>query len=122
ALYVDFAFHKVYRDVYHFATVDFSAIYCDILGDRLYHSAPGWLARRGALAALYRVTYALVRLVAPLLAFTAEEVWKHLQQPGSVHIALFPEPEELTAGLSEDQRKRVANWDRLMEVREDVLK
>src|SRR5262249_45859108 len=56
------------------------------------------------------------------LAFTAEEVWKQMRQPGSVHTAYFPDPEELTAGLSADQRKRVQNWDRLMEVREDVLK
>jgi len=63
-----------------------------------------------------------VRLVAPLLAFTSEEVWKNMKQPGSVHTAFFPEPGELTAGLSTEHRKRVENWDRLMEVREDVLK
>jgi len=77
---------------------------------------------RSAQTALYRVAYALVRLTAPLLAFTAEEVWKQMRQPGSVHTALFAEPEELTAGLSDKHRKRVQNWDRLMEVREDVLK
>jgi isoleucyl-tRNA synthetase len=120
--YDEFAFHKVYHAVYDFATVDLSAIYFEIVRDRLYTSAPRWQQRRSAQTALHRVTYALVRLVAPLLAFTAEEVWKYLGQPGSVHIAFFPEPEELTSGLSSESRKRVSNWDRLFEVREDVLK
>jgi isoleucyl-tRNA synthetase len=122
AWYDEFAFHKIYHAVYDFATVDLSSIYFDVLKDRLYTSATRSHARRSAQTALHRVTYALVRLVAPLLAFTAEEVWKQMGQPGSVHLALFPEPEELTAGLSDDRRKRLQNWDRLMEVREDVLK
>ena len=122
AWYEEFAFHKIYHAVYDFATVDLSSIYFDVLKDRLYTAAPRSQARRSAQTALHRVADALVRLVAPLLAFTAEEVWKSMKRPGSVHTALFPEPEELTAGLSEASRKRIANWDRLMEVREDVLK
>jgi isoleucyl-tRNA synthetase len=120
--YDEFAFHKIYHAIYDFATVDLSSIYFDVLKDRLYTSATRSHARRSAQTALYRVAYALVRLVAPLLAFTAEEVWKQMGQPESVHKAFFPEPEELTAGLSGEQRKRLKNWDRLMEVREDVLK
>jgi isoleucyl-tRNA synthetase len=122
AWYDEFAFHKIYQAVYNFATVDLSAIYFDVLKDRLYTSATRSTARRSAQTALYRLTQALVRLVAPLLAFTAEEVWKNMKQPGSVHTAFFPEPAELTAGLSQEHRKRLQNWDRLMEVREDVLK
>src|SRR5207253_1958931 len=49
-------------------------------------------------------------------------VWTHLGQAESVHLALFPEPGEVTAGITEAQRKRAANWDRLIEVRQDVLK
>ncbi|MCL4402503.1 MAG: isoleucine--tRNA ligase [Acidobacteria bacterium] len=121
--YDEFAFHKVYHAVYDFATVDLSAIYFDILKDRLYTSAPKSAARRSAQTALWRLTYALVRLVAPLMSFTAEEVWGYLgQQPESVHMALFPEPGELTSGIAEDRRKRAAGWDRLMEVRGEVLK
>jgi len=120
--YEEFAFHKIYHAVYDFATVDLSSIYFDVLKDRLYTSATKSKERRSAQTAIHRVTYALVRLLAPLLAFTAEEVWKYLKQLGSVHTALFPEPGELTAGLSADSRKRVVNWDRLMDVREDVLK
>jgi isoleucyl-tRNA synthetase len=120
--YNDFAFHKVYHALYDFATVDLSALYFDVLKDRLYTTAAKSHARRSAQTALYRLAYALVRLVAPILTFTAEEVWTHLGQQGSVHLQFFPEPAELTEGLSDAHRKRAENWDRLMEVREDVLK
>jgi isoleucyl-tRNA synthetase len=63
-----------------------------------------------------------VRLTAPLLVFTAEEVWQHMNRPDSVHMAYFPEPAELTAGLGDSVRKRSGDWDRLMQVRGDVLK
>jgi isoleucyl-tRNA synthetase len=56
------------------------------------------------------------------MSFTAEEVWGHMGAPESVHTANFPEPAELTAGIGEAARRRAANWDRLMEVRDDVLK
>ncbi len=122
AWYDEFAFHKVYRALYDFATVDLSALYFDVLKDRLYTAATKSHARRSAQTALYRLEYALVRLVAPILTFTAEEVWTHMGQPGSVHLELFPEAAELTEGLSDAHRKRAGNWDRLMKVREDVLK
>jgi isoleucyl-tRNA synthetase len=122
AWYDEFAFHKVYRALYDFATVDLSALYFDVLKDRLYTAATKSPARRSAQTALYRLEYALVRLVAPILTFTAEEIWTHMGQPGSVHLELFPEAAELTAGLSDAHRKRSGNWDRLMKVREDVLK
>ncbi|MGH9721227.1 MAG: isoleucine--tRNA ligase, partial [Bryobacteraceae bacterium] len=120
--YEEFAFHKVYHAVYAFATVELSNVYFDVLKDRLYTWGPRSHGRRSAQTALYRLSNALVRLVAPLLAFTSEEVWKHLGNPSSVHLELFPGPEELTRGISEAQRKRIGNWDRLMEVRSDVLK
>jgi len=118
----EFAFHKVYRAVYDFATVDLSSIYFDVLKDRLYTTAPKSLARRSAQTALHRLALALVRLFAPILSFTMEEVWLHLNQPGSVHTAYFPESGELTEGIGASQRKQVENWDRLNTVRETVLK
>ncbi len=61
-----------------------------------------------------------------MLTFTTEEVWGHFAKPAgapaSVHLAEFPAPEELTAGLSAEHRENFANWERLMEVREQVLK
>ncbi|MGA3096149.1 MAG: isoleucine--tRNA ligase [Bryobacteraceae bacterium] len=122
AWYDGYEFHKVYHSVYAFATVDLSAIYFDVLKDRLYTSAAKSKARRSAQTALYRLLHALVRLVAPIMSFTAEEVWSHMGGPESVHAAFFPEPEELGAGLGDGVRKRAANWDRLMELRDSVLK
>ena len=126
ASYDDFDFHKVYRAVYDFATIDLSAIYFDILKDRLYTTARTSRERRSAQTALWRLTYALVRLLAPILVFTAEEVWGYFRKPAgavdSVHLALLPEPQELTAGLPEERRARLENWDRLLPVRDEVLK
>ena len=126
AYYNEFAFHKVYRAVYDFATTDLSALYFDIAKDRLYTAGTRSQARRSAQTALYRITYALLRLLAPILSFTTEEAWAHFKRPegspDSVHLALLPEPEELTAGLTREQRARLENWDRLLPVREQVLK
>jgi isoleucyl-tRNA synthetase len=120
--YDRFEFHRVYHNVYAFATVDLSAIYFDVLKDRLYTSAPKSASRRAAQTALYRLLDALVRLLAPILSFTAEEVWLAMGRKGSVHTAYFPEPSELSAGIGEAARKRSANWERLLQVRDDVLK
>ncbi|MBZ5674075.1 MAG: isoleucine--tRNA ligase [Acidobacteriia bacterium] len=116
-------FHKVYRAIYDFTTADLSARYFDILKDRLYTAATSSRERRSGQSALYKVHYALVRLMAPLLAFTTEEVWSHTAKPAgapdSVHLALLPEPEEVASGLP---AAKLAEWDRLMEVRDVVLK
>ncbi|MBZ5607922.1 MAG: isoleucine--tRNA ligase [Acidobacteriia bacterium] len=126
AWYGEFAFHKVYRAVYDFAATDLSAIYFDVSKDRLYTAAPKSLRRRSAQTAIHRITYALVRLVAPLLAFTTEEVWSYLPKPAgsleSVHLSLFPEAEELTEGFTAEHRKLLEKWEKLMAVREQVLK
>ncbi len=126
AWYEEFAFHRVYHAAYDFATADLSALYFDVLKDRLYTAAPRSRARRSAQTALWRLTYALVRLLAPILTFTAEEVWDHFAKPQgapeSVHLALLPEPAELSGGLDEECRRRARNWDRLLAVRQAVLK
>jgi isoleucyl-tRNA synthetase len=122
AWYDAFEFHKVYHNVYAFATVDLSSVYFDVLKDRLYTSAAKSKARRSAQTALYRLLDATVRLLAPIMSFTAEEVWGFMNREGSVHMSYFPEPGELTGGLDEAARKRTANWDRLIEMRGDVLK
>ncbi|HUI79548.1 MAG TPA: isoleucine--tRNA ligase [Bryobacteraceae bacterium] len=126
AWYDEFAFHKVYRAVYDFFASELSAIYIDASKDALYTAAPKAHRRRSAQTAIYRITHALVRLVAPLLSFTTEEVWGYLAKlpgsPDSVHLTLFPDPQELTAGLTAEQRKQAADWEKLIEVRNDVLK
>jgi isoleucyl-tRNA synthetase len=120
--YEGFEFHKIYHSAYAFCTVDLSSIYFDVLKDRLYTSATKSKARRSAQTALYRLLDALVRLLAPLMSFTAEEAWVHMGRPDSVHMALFPELHDLTGGIGAEARERAANWDRLIEVRDGVLK
>ena len=122
AWYDNFEFHKVYHTVYAFCTVDLSAVYFDVLKDRLYTSAAKSKARRAGQTTIYRLLDALVRLLAPIMSFTADEVWTHMGRSGSVHTTYFPEASDLSGGLAMDARKRAANWDRLMEVRTDVLK
>jgi len=121
AWYDNYEFHKVYHAVYAFSTVDLSSVYFDVLKDRLYCSAPNWATRRSAQTTLYRLLDALVRLLAPIMSFTTEEVWTHMNRPASVHMALFPEPGELTAGLGETARASHDEWERLMEMRGMVL-
>jgi len=124
--YEEYAFHKVYRAVYDFATVDLSAFYFDILKDRLYTAPAHSRARRAAQTTLFRVADALVRAVAPLACFTADEVWTHLpgydRREPSVHLTTFVSPEEIRRGLPERHLKKMENWPRLITVRDEVLK
>jgi isoleucyl-tRNA synthetase len=126
AFYGEYAFHKVYRGVSDFATVDMSKFYFDILKDRLYTAPAGSVRRRAAQTTLYRIADALVRVLAPLMCFTADEVWTHLPAPHlrekSVHLAKYVSPADLRAGLSENHMARMENWPRLITLREEVLK
>ncbi len=121
--YDAFEFHKAYRAIYDFAASDLSSLYFDVLKDRLYTSATRSKARRSGQTALYKVHYALVRLMAPFLSFTAEEAWSFTAKPAgapdSVHLTLLPEPEEVAHGLGV---AKLADWDALVEAREPVLK
>jgi len=121
--YENFEFHRVYHAIHDFCVVDLSAFYFDVLKDRLYTFAPDSRGRRSAQTAIYRIASALVRLSAPTLVFTAEEVWKYLarsgSEPESVHMATFPAAEEMENALDAERAK---NWERLLAVREEVLK
>jgi isoleucyl-tRNA synthetase len=123
ASYNDLEFHKVYRAIYDFATTDLSSLYFDVLKDRLYTAGTRSIARRSGQTALYRIHYALVRLMAPFLAFTSEEAWSFTAKPAgapdSVHLALLPEPEEAASGLG---AAKLSDWDELVALREPVLK
>ena len=121
--YESFDFHRVYHALYNFCVVDLSAFYFDILKDRLYTFAPRGCRRRSAQTAIYRIASALVRLLAPILVFTTDEVWKHLPReataPAEVHLTLFPRPGECCSFPDEALETR---WAHLLEVREAVLK
>jgi isoleucyl-tRNA synthetase len=94
--YAEFEFHRAYRRLADFCAVDLSAVYLDVLKDRLYASAPDDAGRRSAQTALWRVLGTLTRLAAPLAAFTAEETWQEMLAQGwsestavSVHLETF---------------------------------
>jgi isoleucyl-tRNA synthetase len=126
--YGNFTFHRLYAALKDFCIVDLSAIYFDVLKDRLYTSAPKSVARRSAQTALWRLGEALTRLLAPIMSFTAEEVWgllpKIKDRRESVHLALFPEPTELTGDIPAnfDAASLQADWDVLLAVRGEALK
>src|SRR6185503_4971717 len=103
---------------HNYCAVDLSALYLDIIKDRLYVSAPDDPRRRAAQTVCFEVLTALVRLLAPILTFTTEEVWGHIPgagKPESVHVTTFPDErgEWLDAELG-------AQWERLLEVRGEV--
>jgi isoleucyl-tRNA synthetase len=120
--YEEFEFHRIYHAVNEFAIVDLSALYADVLKDRLYTFAPNNAARRAAQTVLWKITEALARLVAPILSFLAEEVWQYLpadpKREASVHTALFPAPDELAPA---DQDALLADWARLLHIRGTAL-
>jgi isoleucyl-tRNA synthetase len=89
--YAAYDFRKVYQTLNQFVTVDLSALYIDITKDRLYCDAPGSARRRASQTVLARVFDGLCRLLAPILAFTADEAWEYAGHAESVHLEQFPE-------------------------------
>ena len=79
--YTAFQFHEISQKVHHFCAVDLGAFYLDVIKDRQYTCRADSLARRSAQTAMYHVLEALVRWLAPILSFTAEDIWQHL--PGA---------------------------------------
>jgi isoleucyl-tRNA synthetase len=105
--------------LYNFATVTLSARYFDIVKDRLYTFAPRNHARRSGQTALFRIADAFARLLAPILVFTADEVWENLanasESSSSVHLTLFP------SAVGGEQGPLLTNWEHLFEIRDEVL-
>jgi isoleucyl-tRNA synthetase len=121
--YEDFEFHRAYHALNEFTNTDLSALYLDVLKDRMYTLAPNHPARRSAQTAMWRIAEALTRLVAPILSFTADEVWPLLPKvegrPASVHLALFPDVAEIVPG---NTTQLLADWEQLLTLRDEVLK
>jgi isoleucyl-tRNA synthetase len=117
--YGDYDFPTIFQRVNHFVTVDLSAFYADVSKDRLYTFAAGSRERRSAQSAMYIIADGLVRLLAPILPVTADELWRHL--PGdrepSVHIAEFPSAQHIEALIDAGL---VEGWERLIAVRNEV--
>jgi isoleucyl-tRNA synthetase len=120
--YTAFDFHRVYHALHDYCVVDLSAFYFDVLKDRLYTKAAKNRSRRSAQTAIWKITSALVRLAAPILVFTSEEVWTHMPklpgEPDSVHLVVFPEDAALRSNLD---AKAKAEWEKLHSLRAKVL-
>jgi isoleucyl-tRNA synthetase len=120
--YERFEFHRIYHAVNEFAIADLSAFYLDVLKDRMYTFAPSSQARRSAQTVLWTIAETLTRLLAPILSFTADEVWDYLPavqgREVSVHLALFPKPEEI---YPEDPATLLAEWKQIFAVRDAAM-
>ncbi len=114
-------FHVVYHSVNNFCAVDLSAQYLDIVKDRLYCEATNSHQRRAAQTTMARILDVLVHLTAPILSFTAEEIWQHLpdkaQRPSSVFLSPLPEPDARFADAALTEK-----WERIFAERGQVLK
>jgi isoleucyl-tRNA synthetase len=103
--YEKFEFHRVYHALNQFCAVDLSSLYVDITKDRMYCDAPDSPRRRATQAAMHEILSSLTRLLAPILAFTAEEAWGYFQPGTSVHTQLFPSKREAdSVALADGER------------------
>jgi isoleucyl-tRNA synthetase len=130
AAYDAYSFHVVMQTLVELCTVDLSAFYLDMLKDRLYASRADSPARRSAQTALYLLARDLLRLMAPVFCFTAEEAWQFLPRfpgdPSSVHLALYPaieEPTTVTAigkAVSQQAEALLEKYGQVRDVRRSV--
>lgn len=132
AAYETCEFHLIYQKVHNFCSVDLGGFYLDIIKDRQYTTQSGSLARRSAQTAMYHILEGLVRWIAPILSFTADEIWQHM--PGSRSESVFLEKWYLEYPLEihyksefalKEKHQRLSgdfNWDALVAVRDEVKK
>ncbi|ABM43519.1 Isoleucyl-tRNA synthetase [Acidovorax sp. JS42] len=115
AHYKVYEFHPVVAKLQLYCSEDLGGFYLDVLKDRLYTTAPKSLARRSAQTALYQITHAMLRWMAPFLSFTAEEAWKVFGQSETIYLETYQTIPTADEGLA-------AKWERLREIRDAVNK
>lgn len=119
--YENFVFHRVFSLIYNFCTVEMSSIYMDVLKDRMYCDGADSLSRRSAQTAMYKILDCLIRMLAPILVHTAEEVWKVMKFKSSgvesIHLAQMPKVDDSIDYLADEPK-----WQKLMELRDEVLR
>ncbi|WP_456387417.1 isoleucine--tRNA ligase [Desulfolithobacter sp.] len=122
--YDDFEFHAVYHNLHNFCGTVVSSLYMDILKDRLYCSLPDDPARRAAQTVIYRILDGLLRLMTPVLSFTAAEAWEHfkgLEQNAPVEESIFfedfPHVDDIEIDPELDER-----WERLLAIRKEITR
>ena len=120
-LYEDYSFHQIYQKVHQFCVLEMGAFYLDVLKDRMYTMPTASRGRRSAQTVMFHILESLVRWLAPMLSFTAEEIWQHM--PGARKESVFlstwhrlPEVEPVSSGMD------LVFWDRVLAVREAVSK
>jgi len=121
--YEEFEFHAIFHAINNFCSVDMSAVYLDILKDRLYTFRKDHHCRRSSQSVLFEILVALTKLMAPILSFTAEEIWQTLAktmrgslESDSVHLSSFP-----LSGTQWDDDELAKKWEVLLRVRKTVL-
>ena len=120
--YESFEFHQVYHSLHNFCVVDMSNFYLDVIKDRLYVEKASGVERRAAQTVIFRVLDAMTRMIAPILAFTAEEIWQAAPHDGKSDKAsvLFNDmPAEAVISVDEAFMEK---WDKIHSVRDDVSK
>ena len=118
--YEDFEFHLVFHSLHNFCAVEMSSFYLDILKDRLYTAKTKSVERRSGQTTMQAILSAMIRLMAPVLSFTADEVWSYMKESGkddTVFLASFPKAEEKYLDSALEER-----WDRIIAVRGEVAK
>ena len=110
-----YEFHPVVSKLQIYCSEDLGAFYLDVLKDRLYTNAPKSLARRSAQTVLYRITHAMLRLMAPFLSFTAEEAWQAYGSSESIFMETYSD-------LGTPNEALLAKWTRIREIRDQVNK
>jgi len=119
--YKEFNFHLIHHKLQHFCTIDLGGFYLDIIKDRQYTTQSNSIARRSAQTALYHISEALCRWMAPILSFTAEEIWQTLPGQRSDSVLLESWYENLT-GLDSDSKMDMLFWQTILEIRSAVSK
>ncbi|MCM8779778.1 MAG: isoleucine--tRNA ligase [Candidatus Omnitrophica bacterium] len=124
--YKNFEFHKVYKAIYDFCNEDLSMYYLDMAKGRLYTYAADSVQRRAAQTAIYEILNSLVRMIAPILVFTADQIWKYMpkEEPlSSVHLANWPEENLMFAQKDISPEKNIAAQFRtIMELIPDIAR
>jgi len=118
AAYDEFNFHLIYQKVHNFCSVDMGSFYLDILKDRIYTMQTDAVARRSAQTAMFDIIELLVRWLAPILSFTAEEIWTHIS--GKREESVFLSEWYQGPQIHEDEGMGAEFWDRVIAVREAV--
>ncbi|TFE69786.1 isoleucine--tRNA ligase [Methylacidiphilum sp. Yel] len=113
ASYANYEFPQVYQSLVRFCSVELSSFYIDILKDRLYCDGKNWLSRRSAQTVLHRAFESLVKLLAPIIPFTAEEAWRGFGKKNSIHLELFPTEKDKQEGTQLEQR-----WQKILRLRD----